>query len=68
MLITPPANSAGRSGVADFVIIKLSIMFAGNKSNEKAFRSLSELGSAAPLINAKLYRSLNPLTTTNLLS
>ena len=41
----PPANSAGRSGVAVLMITTLSNIFDGKISKEKAFLSDSELGN-----------------------
>ena len=52
--IIPPANSPGSSGVAVLMITKLSNMFAGKMSKEKAFLSDSELGKGAPLMYAAL--------------
>ena len=66
--MTPPANSPGRSGVAVFVITKLSNILDGKMSNENALRSDSELGRGASFNIAKLYRSFKPRITTNLLS
>ena len=54
MLITPPANSPGRSGVAVFVITRLSNILDGKISKENAFRSDSVLGSGASFNIAKL--------------
>ena len=68
IFITPPENSPGKSGEPDFITVKLSNILDENISNEKAFLSDSELGSGDPLIKAKLYLSLKPRITTNLLS
>ena len=64
----PPVKSAGNSGLADFIIIRLSIWLLGMMSNEKALESASELGTAPPFIQTLLYLCDSPLTITNLSS
>ncbi|OQA00071.1 MAG: hypothetical protein BWY70_00820 [Bacteroidetes bacterium ADurb.Bin408] len=68
IITTPPEKSPVILGVAVLIMVTLSMNCVGKMSKENALRSASELGSGASFINAALYLSLSPRTTTNLFS